>query len=664
MNVNKWEKSAELLLKGFLKKIDIDDYYGVAVDVVPDNYSGYDVHITFLMKKPFKLGDSDILHNQRAKLTSVIKDFLPELSDRVHISTSTSTVSNYNETTKPWYDKLKKERLQESILKELRDYNSIHDPEIINEAAKKKILIDKVGMSEENAEYLDRVCGSLSVWMANKLIDLQLNNMKSWQNQGIDTELTKESALERLNSGNIKNYYGQKITEIMDWVRVGLDGNVSEYKSLSIPELLVKSKEWHDSLGVGSGEINYVEKHPIIKDFRNEDGEGFYWADLETNDSTEECSRMGHCGRTAYSNNLYSLRETKKLPGGKYTINKSHLTASIGRDGILYQLKGPKNSKPKEEYHNYILPLFFVEDDGQYLIVSFGSEYASDRDFKLTDLPDTVIKEIYAKRPDLFRSRNLQRKLSDMGIIEKPTIDYNITLYLGVDDIGKYVDGDFVLRRYKRKMTTPAGRETERTVEVTLFETILSGDAWELWDNNDVDWRGVLTYSINKENENRLRNLLRHIAQKDNPDFSEERFDEESNEELIEDWDEDYEIRRAITGAVSNAESDAYVNYLYDGLKDALQQYGTIEKLNDEGAILHINTEKFFNEVDDVYIDEYMVNCDDDVECVFNEMVYNRDIDKPKFYHDDRYYPDVDDSYFNDLLSDYLSEAESHYEMN
>ncbi len=342
MNVNKWEKSAELLIKGFLKKIDIDDYYGVAVDVVPDNYSGYDVHITFLMKKPFKLGDSDILHSHRAKLGGVIKDFLPELSDRVHISTSTSTLDNYNEKTKPWYEKLKKERLQESILKQLRDYNSIHDSEIINEASKKKILIDKVGLNEENSEYLANTCGSLAVWMANKIIDLQLHNMESWRDRGLEPELTRQNAIDKLNSGRIRLVYGRKITEIMDWIRVGLDGNLGEYKNLSIDELLQKSKEWHDSLGVSGGEINYVEKHPIIKDFRNEDGEGFYWVDIETNDSTEECSRMGHCGRTAYSNNLYSLRETKKLPGGKYTINKSHLTASIGRDGVLYQLKGPK----------------------------------------------------------------------------------------------------------------------------------------------------------------------------------------------------------------------------------------------------------------------------------------------------------------------------------
>jgi hypothetical protein len=661
MNVNKWEKSAELLLKGFLKKIDIDDYYGVAVDVVPDNYSGYDVHITFLMKKSFKLGDSDKLHNHRAKLAGAIKDFLPELSDRVYISTSTSTLDNYNETTKPWYEKLKKERLQESILKELRDYNSIYDPEIINEASKKQVLMNKVGMSEENAEYLDRICGSLSVWMANKLIDLQLNNMKSWQSRGIETELTKENALEKLNSGNIKNYYNQKITEIMDWIRVGLDGNVSEYKSLSIPELLLKSKEWHDSLGVGSGEINYTEKNPIIKDFRNEDGEGFYWVDLQTNDSPEECSRMGHCGRTAWGNNIYSLREVKKIPGGKFTINKSHLTASIGRDGTLYQLKGPKNSKPKEEFHDYILPLFFVEDEDEYLIQGFGSEYASDRDFKLTDLPNEVLINLYQNRPDLFKTRRLEKKLIELGIIEKPEINYNLTIKINPDDVTNYVNGDWVLNRRKVKNTTPAGHEIERTVETWLFETILSGDAYELWENYDVDWKSSLQYDVDNDNEKRIRDLIKHIAQKNNPDFDEETFNNEDTEELIEDWDDDNEIRRAISNATSNAESDEYVNYLYNELKGELEEYGRVEQMNDEGVILHVNVEPYLDDLDESWFDDYMERCDDDIECVFYEMVRNDDIDKPKFSIDDRWYPSIDSRNFNDILSDYLSEAEYHY---
>jgi hypothetical protein len=171
-----------------------------------------------------------------------------------------------------------------------------------------------------------------------------------------------------------------------------------------------------------TGQINYTEENPILLDFRNEDGIGFYWVNLETKNSTEECKRMGHCGTSHYGI-LYSLRETKKLPGTKYTINNSISTAAIGGDNILYQLKGPKNSKPKEEFHQYILPLFYVEEDGEYLIQGFGSEYRSDQDFKLSDLPNNVLIDLYKNRPELFGTFSpisLQKKLVELGVIEKP----------------------------------------------------------------------------------------------------------------------------------------------------------------------------------------------------------------------------------------------------
>jgi hypothetical protein len=658
MNLSAWEKSASNLLTSSVDKPS-KNFHSIVVDVYLTDYGRYEVHVTTLFKKPFKQEDSDFYYSHRGKFQKYMKEFLPPLSkDDYYISQGASTIESYETTSKPYYEMKKKPKIEEQTLNILKKLNE----GLISEASKKKVLIDKVGLSEENADYLDKTCGSLAVWMANKLIDLQLVNMASWRASGIETQLTKQNAIDKLNSGNLKNYYGQKVTEIMDWVRIGLDGNLGEYKNLSIEELLKKSKEWHDSLGIGGGEINYVEKNPIILDFRNKDGEGFYWVDLQTNNSTEECERMGHCGRTGYGNNLYSLRDVRKLPNGKYTINKSHLTASIGRDGTLYQLKGPKNSKPKEEFHSYILPLFYyeTEDDG-YLIDGFGTEYASERDFKLTDLPDSVIKDLYTNRPELFGTRSLQRKLIDLGVIEAPQINYHITLNIKPDDVGRYVDGDWVLNRRKVKKTTPAGQTYESTVETWLFETILSGDAWELWQPYEVDWKSSLQYEVNDENEKRIRNILKHIAQKDNPDFNEEDFNEESIEDLIKDLDDDYQIRSAISNATSNAESDDYVNYLYKELKGELEEYGQVEKMNDEGIILHVDVEPYIDNLDESYYDDYMERCDDDIECVFHEMLSEGDIDKPKFDTDDRWYPSIDTINFNDMLSDYLSDAEYHH---
>jgi hypothetical protein len=56
-----------------------------------------------------------------------------------------------------------------------------------------------------------------------------------------------------------------------------------------------------------------------------------------------------------------------------------------------------------------------------------------------------------------------------------------------------------------------------------------------------------------------------------------------------------------------------------------------------------------------------MERCDDDIKCVFEEMASEGDIDRPKWDPDDRWYPSVDNGYFNDILSDYLGDAKSDY---
>jgi hypothetical protein len=524
---------------------------------------------------------------------------------------------------------------------------------IILEASKVDSLVSKLGLTQENAEKMERICGKLSIIMTNKL----KNHVNSILENAGETNITDESITTTLNNQLNRNQFWSALTSIMDYIRVGLNGDISTLKDFTINEIYTKSREWHDSLEVGQGKINYVEESPIILDFRDENGNGFYWVNLETNYSEEECERMGHCGRTGSNNTLYSLREYKTLPGGKYTLNKSHLTASIGSDGTLYQLKGPKNSKPKEDYHDLILELFYQQDDyGDYLIQDFGSEYAGRLDFKLSDLSENTIKLLYLDRPELFNSRSLQRKLIELGIIEKPEVDYFITLEIPSDSVGDIVDGDWVIRKYKRKITTPAGNEYERTVEVTLTEAILSGDIWDLWEGYDVDWESSLHYSVDGRNKNEIETLIRRIAFESDPELLEIDFNDLTLEEKIKEYDDNYEIRSAISSATNDAEADSYYNYLYDTLKSCLEEYGDVEKMDDTGVIININVEPYLNSLDDSVFDEYMDNCDDDITCVFKEMLSDDHIDKPDFSTDDRWSPDVNEQYFNEILSDRLSE--------
>jgi hypothetical protein len=512
---------------------------------------------------------------------------------------------------------------------------------LILEASKKQILIQKIGWDEESAEILDRLCGPLSVFIGNKIIEQKILEYGKFPD-----EVTQQQKVKMVLGELIDERYvyrqRQNISPIMDWIRVGLNGNLGEYKTMPYYQLYNASVKWHDELEVGQGDINYVENNPIILDFRGADGLGFYWANLETNNSSEECDRMGHCGRSSYGN-LYSLRQVIRL-NDKYTLNKSILTAAIGEDGIMYQLKGGKNSKPEDKYHPYILPLFELKKgDGEYFITGFGSEYDAARDFKLTDLGDDIIRKLFSERPELFNKRGLKKKLFKMGLIDKLPDEY-ISIEIDLDRIDRYVDGN-----YKVGSRTDKYGNKE---DIGLFEKILGGDIWDLWDNYDVDWKAALQYHADRDSEARIIEILKTMANKSGVEFDIDL----SLEDMIEEYDEDQEIIYAIQGAVNDAESDSYVNDLYNKLKEALEELGGVERMDDTGVVLRIDMGQYLDELEDDVYEEIADRCDDDLSCMFDEMIGDW-IDMPNFRFDDKYYhPDVDDKYFNELLQERLDE--------
>lgn len=514
---------------------------------------------------------------------------------------------------------------------------------ILIEASKQEILVTKLGFQPDDAEKLEKMSGSLSVWLGKKIIQKLYSQVKSRSNNIATPEQIKDEIASTLKSGSIIGYFRNGISSIVDWYRVGLNGNIKPYENLSYDELFIESEKWHKSLDIGEGELNYVEKNKIIRDYR-ENGIGFYWCDLETNNSPEECDRMGHCGRTNSENTIYSLRENKKI-NEKFTMNKSHLTAAVGTsDGIVYQLKGPKNSKPNEKFHSYIKDLIINHTQ----IQGFGSEYNSKDDFSIADLPDEDVRKIYTARPELFNTRKLKRLLMDLGVIEKKEFENRVyKMDIRPEDIRYYVDGDWVVRRW----TDKSGNKRE----TRLFETLLSGDVWDLFDNGgyDGDWQAALDYYVDNENEQKIKDIVMKIAQNKNFDY-----EDMSLEELIKEVDDNYDVRNALSSSMHDAEIDSYYNYYIKTLRDALSEYGEVLRLNDEGALIKIDILNIIqssqisqDEVDEILEDR----CDEDVQCLFGELVGDY-FSKPDFRLDDRWSPDVDEEQFNENLADRLSE--------
>ena len=267
-------------------------------------------------------------------------------------------------------------------------------------------------------------------------------------------QISIQNRMALVNGSNSFTRERDKMRGIMDWVRVALAGNVKSYQELSFKELYDESERWHESLGVGESKFDYNETKDIVLDFRKND-EGYYWVNLGENNCPDEAERMGHCGSTRGI--LYSLRSFKKIEND-HTLNKSHLTASIDNLGNLLQLKGQKNSKPTNEYHSVILPLFYLKGEDDYLINNIGYEYDSSRDFKFSDLTTEEVSKLYADRPILFTNRQEKKLLKSLGLIEPAQYDFKFTLNAGIENFTDLLpdsviatDGNVVHRVGKEK---------------------------------------------------------------------------------------------------------------------------------------------------------------------------------------------------------------------
>ena len=314
----------------------------------------------------------------------------------------------------------------------------------------------------------------------------------------------------------------------------------------------------------------------------------------------------------------------------------------------MYQLKGVKNSKPKDEYHQYIQPLFYVlggegeEDD--YLIQGFGTEYASEQDFKLSDLPEQTIKELYQNRPELFSSRPMQRLLDKMGIIEMEPLPTGFSLEIKPEDFDDYIDGG--------TYHTYTNRATGKQTRTSIFVEIMMGDAWDLWNQDGYeDFGSYFQYTIDKPTEERLWDIVRKTAERDGVELDENLDLEDSIKEVDDNW----EIRNAIGGAINDADANDYVDYLQKEIESALEFYGNVYEFNDTGAKIQVDLSNLVD-IDDQEIDELFENFMErngqyDLDGILRELLYIGHIDKPTFNYDERWYPSPDSSVVNENVN-------------
>ena len=330
------------------------------------------------------------------------------------------------------------------LAKILNDIGLKKESNMIKLSASKVFALQKLGFSPGFSKRLNDVCQGLSMWVAYLMIKDTIGVMKeNLDTNDMNPAEEKKLAIDNIESGYYR-LYSEMVSEIMDWVKVGLNGAYHQYKDMTIGELHALSKDWIASLQA-EGVINYTEKGKILIDYRDSNGLGYYWVMPDSKDGycSEESMRMGHCGTTDSLNKFISLRNYYEYGRGytmNNTMNKSFITASIDPDGNIVQIKGPHNSKPSQGYEKYIFDLYnlnLTDDQGLQtkLIKGIDWEYKSNDDFKLSDFSYENIIKLIQENPGLFSS-----------------LISSIELYLITKKKGKAVISPILHKKYKIKV--------------------------------------------------------------------------------------------------------------------------------------------------------------------------------------------------------------------
>lgn len=310
--------------------------------------------------------------------------------------------------------------LSENYIERLKNLAGI---ELLTETDNRKVITDKIKLPSTIADWAHGLSDKYSIWIANTFKNNYLTNSTILNRMPPDV---KEEVIKQITDGKIPDAIKRDMLKIarlgngqyqyiLDWLRGRNSPPVREtdplnFKTLTFEDALVKSQNWHAQLEKLQGGAIKDEDGEIIMTFPD----GFYWINLGKSRCEKEAEAMGHCG--SGRGTLYSLRRDKH----------PYVTLDLV-DGIIGQIKGRANTKPKKEFHQYIIP--FLMDDN-IRVRWLESSYQPHTDFSLNDLTDEQLMEILRKKPILFRhSKDAVKRLSKFS---KPVVNDILDIAPGV----------------------------------------------------------------------------------------------------------------------------------------------------------------------------------------------------------------------------------------
>jgi len=141
-----------------------------------------------------------------------------------------------------------------------------------------------------------------------------------------------------------------EISVILDWVNSSIRQEregpltqdfVKNKDFQNLGDALFTANDWHTNLHA-SGVIKDKKAGRVIERYID----GYYWKDLDTNNSKDEAQAMGHCGVDGRATTLFSLRDKNDEP--HVTVAYNEKTKNVG------QVKGRGNKRPVEKYMKYV----------------------------------------------------------------------------------------------------------------------------------------------------------------------------------------------------------------------------------------------------------------------------------------------------------------------
>lgn len=192
------------------------------------------------------------------------------------------------------------------------------------------IIVNKIGLSEEVAEWCISKSKKYSIWIANQL--LHIPNVQNLL----------------LNKKQDFVVFDNQIDNVLDWKKEVQGINLNDY---TFKKAVVEANKFHKSLFVPNN--NGLKNTNVVLDCGD-----YKWVQLvTTQDCKEEGSTMGHCiGNSSHNTRIssgdsiaFSLRDK---------FNRPHLTIeAYSKNKNVFEFKGHSNSVPKSEYLDYFVQL-------------------------------------------------------------------------------------------------------------------------------------------------------------------------------------------------------------------------------------------------------------------------------------------------------------------